>query len=551
MIISDPDLNSGSNAMVQNSIYIARGMLIESTKPTWLYGTASEHAVFYQYNFHRATNIFAGFLQTESPYFQPTPPPPEPFADVVGTFSGDPSYDCANGGGDFSGCDESWAVIVRESENIVIAGAGTYSWFSSYSQACIDEQQCQKALVLLQGNFANVRFYNLISIGAQYMAVMNGQAITAEANKNVPGHPEWSQVSVIDVSSDGLQFNELLWIDPKIWDMDVPQFTCSPPCNVKLPPWTGASSTIDYPLLTVSDGTWTSTVTKAPLTVSEWIFEAVTLTEDSSNGAKVKRQGFEPFYPVLATTPFWPAAIYTGPDGSKTTTAPTTPFPAPAVRTLSPDAPPPPGGSWPNRQVQPQVGQLEGPWVQECGFFDPLCIQQPWKWGENETSLDPGEPYNEDWEELLTVCPAPTSSSSTTTSTRTTETPEPSPREGDPSQNDVSCYDSGENTEHVRMDNAANSFCNIVGDNNGATLRPNFHYAQDFPFSYNGGFGTVTIHISLDVFSGCELEFNYDECRRYLGVPVDSCNCGGVDWKQGGVVENNCYSWRIDPNLTP
>jgi hypothetical protein len=32
-----------------------------------LYGVASEHAVFYQFNFHKAQNIFAGLLQTESP----------------------------------------------------------------------------------------------------------------------------------------------------------------------------------------------------------------------------------------------------------------------------------------------------------------------------------------------------------------------------------------------------------------------------------------------------------------------------------------------------
>ena len=32
---SDPDLVSPSNDMVQTSIYVARGFLIESTKATW------------------------------------------------------------------------------------------------------------------------------------------------------------------------------------------------------------------------------------------------------------------------------------------------------------------------------------------------------------------------------------------------------------------------------------------------------------------------------------------------------------------------------------
>jgi len=65
--IDDPDLVDANNTMVQNSVYFARGLLVESVEPTWLYGTSSEHAVFYQYNFHRARNIFAGMIQTESP----------------------------------------------------------------------------------------------------------------------------------------------------------------------------------------------------------------------------------------------------------------------------------------------------------------------------------------------------------------------------------------------------------------------------------------------------------------------------------------------------
>lgn len=71
-------------------------------------------------------------LQTESPYYQPTPPPPAPFANVVGKFPGDPDYTCA-AGDEFSGCDESWSTIITGSENIFIAAAGIYSvgWLAS------------------------------------------------------------------------------------------------------------------------------------------------------------------------------------------------------------------------------------------------------------------------------------------------------------------------------------------------------------------------------------------------------------------------------------
>jgi hypothetical protein len=125
-MIDDPDLVSPSNDMVQTSIYVARGLLIESTTASWLYGTASEHSVFYQYNFYNAANLFVGMLQTESPYYQPTPKPPAPFANVVGKFVGDPTYSCASGD-DFSGCDDSWSTIITGSQNIFIAAAGVYS----------------------------------------------------------------------------------------------------------------------------------------------------------------------------------------------------------------------------------------------------------------------------------------------------------------------------------------------------------------------------------------------------------------------------------------
>lgn len=88
------------------------------------------------------------------------------------------------------------------------------------------------------------------------MAVQDGVGIPALDNLNVDDHPRWSQISVLDVCPGGV---DLLWIDPKIWDMDIPSFTCPPPGHVKLLPWTGATSTVDYPLMTVSHGTWTST----------------------------------------------------------------------------------------------------------------------------------------------------------------------------------------------------------------------------------------------------------------------------------------------------
>jgi hypothetical protein len=487
-------------------------------------------------------------LQTESPYFQPTPAPPAPFAAVVGNFPGDPDYTCA-AGNEFSGCDESWSVIMKGSENIFIAGAGIYSWFSTYSQDCIDTQACQKALMLLENNLANVRIQNLVTIGAKYMVIMDGKGIPAIDNLNVNKHPDWSQISILDVGSNGTQFNEVIWIDPAIWDMDQPQFTCSPPCNVKIPPWTGATSTVNYPLITVSDGAWTSTITQAPLTITEWVFDVVTLTQGSSN--KKNKRAAPAFLPVPATTPFWPALVYTGGiDGLPTTTSATVPFPKPPL-SIGPNAPPPPSGSWPNRLIQPVYGSPESPLMNECYFFDPSCITQPWFLNNITGNFGGGD--EENYWDLQTRCPpvisSSTSSSKTTSATKTIPTrPAPSPLEqGDARTNSVACFNSGENTENVRMVNSGNSFCNDIQND---SLGPGYFRSIDFPFDYNGGLGTVTITVSLQIKSRCSFTFDKTLCMKYLSVPSDSCNCDGINGKQGGVVENNCYKWMVDPNLS-
>ena len=153
----------------------------------------------YQYNFHDARNIFTTMIQTEEPYYQPTPKPPAPFASVVGDFVGDPEYDDC----DLGGCDEGWAVIVKESENIHIGGAGTYSWFDSYSQDCIDDHACQLALWEVEDNYENVRMQHIISIGARYTMIHEGDSILAMDNLAVEGHPRWSQISIFDATSSG------------------------------------------------------------------------------------------------------------------------------------------------------------------------------------------------------------------------------------------------------------------------------------------------------------------------------------------------------------
>jgi hypothetical protein len=201
--------------------------------------------------------------------------------------------------------------------------------------------------------------------------------------------------SVWDVTGNGTAFDKAVWVDPKIWDMDQPQFTCSAPCIAKIPPWKGATRTVNYPVLTVSEGTWTSKVTIAPLTITEVHFEMVTLAPNRGNGRNQKRQAFGEFWPKPITTPSWPRVTYEGPDGDVTVTAPTVAFPTPPS-SIGPNAPAPKQGNWPRVAIKAIEGIGEMPIVGQCSWPDFGCPVDPWQYG----GMD-GPPMDEpgDWDE--------------------------------------------------------------------------------------------------------------------------------------------------------
>lgn len=104
----------------QINVYNYRGMLIESTGPMWLYGTAAEHSILYQYNLNKASDIFMGMIQTETPYYQPSTLTPFT-AEEVARVDSDPTF-CTN---DLR-CSMALAVNVANSNNIYLYGAGLY-----------------------------------------------------------------------------------------------------------------------------------------------------------------------------------------------------------------------------------------------------------------------------------------------------------------------------------------------------------------------------------------------------------------------------------------
>ncbi len=131
---------------------VARGLLVDSTSgPTWMFGTASEHAMLYQYNFNNATNTSCRNDSDGIPLLRFAPglaQSPGPFNASVGLFPPTLCSQTQRAVPRAALCNFAWAVMMRENTNLTVAGAGLYSWFDSYLQECVDTQNCQQRLVL-------------------------------------------------------------------------------------------------------------------------------------------------------------------------------------------------------------------------------------------------------------------------------------------------------------------------------------------------------------------------------------------------------------------
>ncbi|KAJ3560072.1 hypothetical protein NP233_g11075 [Leucocoprinus birnbaumii] len=167
--LADHDLDGNS----QISIFSGRGILSESAGPVWMIGTA-EHHVLYQYSLVNAKNHWMGLIQTETPYFQPNPAPPAPF--TVNSAFHDPS---------FNGITASWALKVASSTDIIVFGAGLYSFFQNYGQACIAPATCQNQLVDLDSS-STVTIYSLSTVATTFQVSVNEVGIVNQAG-NING----------------------------------------------------------------------------------------------------------------------------------------------------------------------------------------------------------------------------------------------------------------------------------------------------------------------------------------------------------------------------
>jgi glucan 1,3-beta-glucosidase len=185
--VADHELDRTDHNQV--NIFNGRGILIESQNPIWLYGTASEHSVLYQYQLNNASNVYMSVIQSETPYYQTNPAAPAPFT-VQGT---DPSFS-----GTSTPVNMAWGLRVVSSTNVLVYGAGLYSFFDNYGQQCVDGQDCQTNMVSIEGVADNVNLFGLSTKAAINMVTTQGQGFSINTgNSRMPV----TQISVLDTDN--------------------------------------------------------------------------------------------------------------------------------------------------------------------------------------------------------------------------------------------------------------------------------------------------------------------------------------------------------------
>ncbi|SPN99998.1 related to beta-1,3 exoglucanase precursor [Cephalotrichum gorgonifer] len=145
--VADHDLEDP--VYTQITIFAGRGLLIESeTGRIFISASGSEHHVLYQYQLLNTRDIYMGQIQTETPYYQPNPPASVPFPPAPAIRDPDFAEQCAGVGGDVP-CEMAWGLRVLGSRDVVIFGAGLYSFFNDYSTDCCQPKsgtECQQRI---------------------------------------------------------------------------------------------------------------------------------------------------------------------------------------------------------------------------------------------------------------------------------------------------------------------------------------------------------------------------------------------------------------------
>jgi glucan 1,3-beta-glucosidase len=165
--VSDHELDRAPFSQI--NIYNGRGILIESTKGAWLWGTASEHNVLYNYQLQNSQNVYMTVIQTETAYFQANPSARVPFNSLSAW--NDPDWSSCT----TNRCAKTWGLRVRNSSNLLLYGGGLYSFFENYAQTCLDTEDCQDNMIDVT-NSPQIYMYGVSTKASRNVITLNGQS---------------------------------------------------------------------------------------------------------------------------------------------------------------------------------------------------------------------------------------------------------------------------------------------------------------------------------------------------------------------------------------
>ena len=161
----------------QINIYTGRGVLVESQGPVWMYGTSSEHSQLYNFEFANAQNVYAGILQSETPYMQSNPTALNGGFTPSDTYF-DPDFSSCNGD---AGCEKAWGLRVFASTDILVYGLGLYSFFDNYDQTCLATESCQTNMVSIECS-SEVYLWALSTKASTNMVTVDGTGVVKQSD---------------------------------------------------------------------------------------------------------------------------------------------------------------------------------------------------------------------------------------------------------------------------------------------------------------------------------------------------------------------------------
>ncbi|KAK2783289.1 hypothetical protein FQN53_009277 [Emmonsiellopsis sp. PD_33] len=137
-----------------------RGVLIESTKGTWLMGVSPEHTDLYGTNIVDAQNVYISFSQFETAYWQPW----DPAVWTPNAAYKDPDFSNCNGD-DNAQCRMGWGMRISGGSGIMLYGTGFWTFFNtwdgvSYEGNC-PGKYCQLNAIEITGGTGDSYLFNI------------------------------------------------------------------------------------------------------------------------------------------------------------------------------------------------------------------------------------------------------------------------------------------------------------------------------------------------------------------------------------------------------